>query len=117
MSSSTTGRPAGGAGFQDSPRRPALYQKKRKNTSSRSRLSITPGRLLQESMVPEHSGAIPLTQRLCENSRNTTHGSGWMVQGQPTQGTARDSPFFPLPLAARGQRDITKVAGRSLYRL
>ena len=57
--------------------------------------------------------------RLCENSGNTTHGSGWIVQGQPTQGHARDSRFFlSLPSRREGREIDNKkqAAARFLCR-
>ncbi|HLF84655.1 MAG TPA: hypothetical protein VI837_10815, partial [Blastocatellia bacterium] len=38
----------------------------------------------------------PRGKRLCENSCNTTHGSGWMVQVLPTQGRTQESRFSLL---------------------
>src|SRR3989442_12342748 len=42
--------------------------------------------------------------RLCENSGNPTHGSGWMVQVLPTNRAVRPLFFYYLPLSPRGTR-------------
>jgi hypothetical protein len=42
--------------------------------------------------------------RLLENPGNTTHGSGWMVQVQPTRRRPAPSVLVISPLAARGER-------------
>ena len=46
---------------------------------------------------------IPTHERPCENPGNTTHGSGWMVQAQPTKRAARHFVFY-ISLPSRRER-------------
>src|SRR6266404_4250879 len=55
-------------------------------------------------------------ERLVKNFGNTTHGSGWIVQVQPTKGGARPFCFVHfLPRATRGgRRGKTGIPGAPL---
>jgi len=61
----------------------------------------------------------PLDLKLCEDSGNTTHGSGWIVQVRPTTEAARPLGFGYLsPLASRGEREgKTGISDAPLCRL
>jgi len=56
----------------------------------------------------------PPTASQRENSGNTTHGSGWIVQARPTKRAARPFVFCYIslsPRAARGERGKPGIPG------
>jgi hypothetical protein len=58
------------------------------------------------------------TSKRIEETDNTTHGSGWIVQVRPTTEAPRPHPFCYLsPLAPRGERRQNGISGAPLCRL
>jgi hypothetical protein len=77
-------------------------------------------KLMERAAIqPGVTCANPAHGRDRENSPNTTHGSGWIVQVQPTTEAARSLRFWLSlsPRAARGERGQTGNLWCALCRL
>src|SRR5215475_15769783 len=51
--------------------------------------------------------------RACVKSPNPTHGSGWIVQVQPTKREATRPPFLFLSSQTRGKERKGRITGRA----